>query len=249
MATPSNNSGDRLRGQTREVAIASRYNLPWSWGSKIADQLILDALVSVSALFVGSVLDVGCGMKPYQQHLGARAAKWMGIDFQATASGPSRADVFGSAIELPFKTDSFDVVLSTQVLEHVPEPGTLIREAHRVLRPGGHMVLTAPQTNPLHEEPHDYFRFTCYGLRHLAELCGLEVLETRPLGGAIATVGQMVIWHMSWLRRIPAIGRFLAACCTSTISWLVWRADALSSVYGEGAMKDTIIWLLIARKS
>lgn len=222
--------------------------LPWSWGSKISEQLILDGLQSVQHLFVGNLLDLGCGMKPYQKPFGAGVSRWIGLDLEVTPSGRSAADVFGSALQIPFGSATFDSVLSTQVLEHVPRPAELLGEVQRVLRPGGHLVLTAPQTNPLHEEPHDYFRYTCYGLRSLAEATTLEVIEVRPLGGAIATVGQMIVWHMSWLRRVPAIGRVLGDWGNATVAWSVLKMDRLSPIYGGGAMKDTVNWLLVARK-
>ena len=222
--------------------------VPWSWGSKISEQLILEGLQSNKRLFVGSLLDLGCGMKPYQRMFGGAVDRWVGLDFANTPSGRSAANVFGSALEIPFGTARFDVVLSTQVLEHVPRPAKLLREAQRVLRPGGYLVLTAPQTNPLHEEPHDYFRYTCYGLRSLTEQAGLDVLQIRPLGGAVATVGQMIVWHISWLRRIPGIGFMLVKSASACVAWTVLKLDRLSPRYGGGAMKDTLNWLLVARK-
>jgi SAM-dependent methyltransferase len=222
---------------------------PWGWGSRITDQLIFDGLASVRHLLIGRLLDLGCGMKPYKQPLGAAVDEWVGLDFARTPSGRSLANVFASGLEIPFATASFDTVLSTQVLEHVARPLDLLREAHRVLKPGGHLVVTAPQTNPLHEEPHDYFRYTCYGLRFLSEEVGLEVVELRPVGGAIATVGQLIVWHLGWIRRVPGIGSTLGNTCNAVISWVALKLDRVSMQYGGGAMKDTINWLLVARKT
>jgi len=222
--------------------------VPWSWGSKISEQLACDGLETVKGFFVGSLLDLGCGKKPYEGSLGGQVSRWIGLDFEITVSGRSAADVFGSALDLPFGPATFDTVLSTQVLEHVPRPQDLVREAWRVLKPGGHFVLTAPQTNFLHEEPHDYFRYTCYGLRALSEEAGFRVLQLRPLGGAIATVGQMIVWHLSWVRRIPGIGTTLSKVVNTILAWSVLHLDRLSVAYGGGALKDTLNWLLIAQK-
>ncbi len=222
--------------------------LPWTWGSKITEQLIWDGLHSVKHLLVGNLLDLGCGTKPYKTLSGENGARWIGLDYKNTPSGRSAADVFGSALDLPFGTGTFDTILSTQVLEHVPRPHALIREAHRVLKPGGHLVLTAPQTNPLHEEPSDYFRYTCHGLRSLAEQVGFRVVHIRPLGGAIATVGQLVVWHCNWIRRVPGIGPTLQKLLNACLAWAVLKLDRLSPAYGGGAMKDTLNWLLVARK-
>jgi SAM-dependent methyltransferase len=222
--------------------------LPWSWGSKITEQLLWDGLQSVRHLFLGTVLDLGCGTKPYRKMIDGGVSRWVGLDLPITPSGRSAANVFGSGLDLPFGTATFDTVLSTQVLEHVARPAALILEAQRVLKPGGHLVLTAPQTNPLHEEPNDYFRYTCYGLRALTEQAGLCVVEVRPLGGAIATVAQMIVWHMNWPRRIPVVGSIIANWMNAYCAWTALKLDRLSVIYGGGAMKDTLNWLLIARK-
>jgi SAM-dependent methyltransferase len=227
---------------------ANAVNIPWGWGSKISDQLRRDGLAGVKDLFRGDVLDLGCGMKPYQTLLGARARRWIGLDFGVTPAGGSRADVYGSAMAVAFTSDSFDTVLCTQVLEHVSAPAKLLHEAHRVLRPGGHLVLTAPQTNPLHEEPNDFFRFTCYGLRLLAQDAGFEVCDVQPLGGAIATVAQQLVWHLNWIRRTPLVGSALSNAVNAAVAWLALKLDNLSPAYGGGAMKDTPNWLLVARK-
>ena len=222
--------------------------IPWTWGSKIGDQLLREGLFSVKHLFRGRVLDLGCGKKPYLQLLDGRGTQWVGLDFEETRTGRSDADVFGSALETPFAASTFDVVLSTQVLEHVARPVTLLLEVHRVLKHGGYLVLTAPQTNPLHEEPHDYFRYTSHGLRSLADTAGLQVIEIRPLGGAIATVGQMIVWHLSWIGRIPFLGHTIHGIANASTAWAVLKLDRFSNIYGGGALKDTLNWLLVARK-
>ncbi len=93
--------------------------------------------------------------------------------------------------QLPVPDASFDAVLNTQVLEHVADPARVAGELLRVLVPGGRLWLTAPLLWPLHEEPHDYWRFTSHGLRHVLEQTGFRVERLEPRGGyfsALATV-------------------------------------------------------------
>lgn len=230
----------------REVRQAP-VKIPWSWGSKIVDQYRRDRLVETAHLFTGAVLDVGCGRKPYRQLLGNHARRWIGVDFRATASGASHADVFGSGLHLPFAGAAFDVVLCTEVLEHVSEPDALIAEIARVLRPGGVLILTAPQSHGLHEEPSDYFRFTRYGLMHLATKHGFAVERIAPLGGVLALVGQTVAHHTPML--LPGgAGRLSRGAAQAMVQFVFWHADKLLHRFHDGADESTLDNILVAHK-
>ena len=128
----------------------------------------------------GQILDVGCGGRPYESFV-SPGVRYFGVDAQSTAS--SQPDVWGSAGKLPFRDGCFNSVLCTQVLEHVPDPGLVVQEIARVLRPGGRLILTAPQTWCLHEAPWDFFRFTRYGLERLCREAGLSPHVVRTQGG------------------------------------------------------------------
>jgi SAM-dependent methyltransferase len=136
----------------------------------------------------GRLLDVGCGLRPYAGAF-PHVRRYVGYDRDAVGSRP---DVCGLAASLPFRDAAFDVVLATQVLEHVPAPIAMLRETRRVLAAGGVLLLSAPQYWRLHEEPHDYFRFTAHGLRMLLEETGFEAIDVRPQGGVWHLVGQAV---------------------------------------------------------
>ena len=69
-------------------------------------------------------------------------------------------------------------------------PEDVFAQAYRVLKSGGFLVLTTPQTWGLHGAPHDYYRYTEYGLRYLAERAGFDVVRIEPTCGIWATVGQ-----------------------------------------------------------
>jgi SAM-dependent methyltransferase len=98
--------------------------------------------------------------------------------------------VVGDARRLPVRDAAFDVVLCTEMLEHVPEPQQAIDEMWRVLKPGGTLVLTTRFLFPIHDAPHDYFRFTKYGLRHL--LKRFEVLELQEEADSVGTIAILV---------------------------------------------------------
>jgi len=215
----------------------------WRDPSKIEKQSIVDALVEASVYASGRLLDIGCGRKPYRDLFAGRVTHHIGVDFPVTAAGAAAADVYADSTALPFADVAFDTVLSTQVLEHLPEPKAMLREACRVLRPGGHLILTAPQTWGLHEEPHDYYRFTCYGLRYLAEACGFGVDYIKPRGGLFALIGQLLI--NDYYRRRPwrqsgRLRRWLGIA-------LVWIFAHLETLYSNRS--DTLGYVMVMHKN
>lgn len=124
----------------------------------------------------GLVLDIGCGNRWAEQTL-APGCTYLGLDYPHTISKgyPGRPDIFGDAQKLPFKPSSFDTVLMLDVLEHIPSATQAISEAYRALKPGGHLILQVPFLYPLHDEPHDFHRWTVYGLRQLCTTHGLAI--------------------------------------------------------------------------
>jgi SAM-dependent methyltransferase len=137
----------------------------------------------------GRVLDVGCGNQPFHAWF-AQADRLMGLDADAVDSRP---DIVGDGTGLPFSNSSFQSVVCLQTLEHIPDPFAALAEMARVLKPGGYLMLTVPQAWRVHEPPHDYFRFTNYGLRYLMGRNGLAVERIVPQGGVWALVGQTLL--------------------------------------------------------
>ena len=218
--------------------------IPYTWHTQLYDRALCDALWSERSRFRGIVVDVGCGRKPYQQWLGTEVTRWLGFDLPAPVSGRPAADAFASGSRLPLRDGMADCVLSTQVIEHVSTPWAVFHEAARILRPGGSLVLTAPQAQWLHEEPHDYFRYTKYGLMSLARDAGLTPLRVVPLGGAIALIGFLVTAH------VPTLGArdgspwwHVRRTLQAIIQWTSERGDRI--MYAPG---DTAGNMLVAEK-
>jgi SAM-dependent methyltransferase len=137
------------------------------------------------------VLDAGAGDSPYRP-LFVRC-QYMTSDWaESLHPGARSADVIAPLGQLPLEARSLDVIVNTQVLEHVADPAKVLADFHRLLVPGGELWLSVPLVWELHEEPHDYFRYTSYGLTALLREAGFEALETVPIGGYFATVGQLL---------------------------------------------------------
>jgi len=217
---------------------ASDTRSSWRQWDYLAKRALVRDLDDCRELVRGRTLDVGCGNKPYLEIFAERARPYVGVDPDPHGSKP---DVAATALALPFGAKTFETVLATQVLEHVVDPARLVAEAERVLLPGGHLVLTAPQYWPLHEEPDDYYRFTRYALEHLIAASGLELVLLKAQGGAATLIGQALCNALQprrrWRRLIPIVNLLFSSLEHS------WNdADR------EGGPRDPLNYLVVARK-
>ncbi|MCS6801912.1 MAG: class I SAM-dependent methyltransferase [Chloroflexota bacterium] len=137
---------------------------------------------------VKRLLDIGCGRRPYEPMLRPHVVDYLGVDLPGRFEAERGPDIFADACSLPFRSGIADVILCTEVIEHVPDPDLLLREAPRVIAEGGTLILSAPFFEPLHEEPYDYTRYTAFGLKAFAERAGFRVREVKRRGGWWAVV-------------------------------------------------------------
>jgi SAM-dependent methyltransferase len=166
-------------------------------------RVTLDAFIARHATNART-LDIGAQNGPYAAHFPNRLA----LDIRPGAG----VRVIGDAQALGIADASFPVILCTEVLEHLPEPQRAIDEMYRVLAPGGTLLLTTRFLFPIHDAPHDYFRFTKYGLRHL--LRRFEILELREETDAVGTIAvllQRLGMQAQTLGREPLRGIWLVA--------------------------------------
>lgn len=151
---------------------------------------LLDGLKEFFPMLHGRVLDVGCGRKPYR-HL-VPAEEYIGLEIDTPGSHElGSADLYYTGGPFPVPDASFDVVICSQVLEHVFSPDEFIREIHRVLRPGGKLLLATPFVWDEHEQPHDFGRYSSFGLRVLIERGGLKVEQQRKTCADFRTIVQL----------------------------------------------------------
>jgi SAM-dependent methyltransferase len=152
-------------------------------------QFVLEAAAAVEPGRL--VLDVGAGDAPYRELFSH--AVYTTVDWEHSQhEGALESDIVASAEALPIEDESCDAVLLTQVLEHVSDPLRVLGETRRVLRPGGRLYLTAPLVWELHEQPHDYYRYTADGLRYLAESAGFERVRVRGRNDCFTTLAQLL---------------------------------------------------------
>jgi SAM-dependent methyltransferase len=169
------------------------------------------------------VLDAGAGEGRFKSFFAHTA--YIGIDFgQGDKSWDySRLDVIGKLEDLPFPDMSFDHVLSIVVLEHTPQPGRVIDEFQRILKPGGMVHLVVPHMWEEHQRPHDFFRFTSGGIRYLLQTAGIRIRRIHPVGGFFWQLGRRLMGVLSFTQTgwrwllfpvlAPVFGLVLPLCC------------------------------------
>ena len=148
------------------------------------------------------VLDLGAGDAPYRElfrHADYRTHDWP----ESPHVGGALADVVAHAAALPLERESLQLILCTQVLEHVPEPARVLSECFRILEPGGELALTVPLVWELHELPHDYYRYTERGVEHLLTEAGFVDIAVAPRNDSFTTLAQLLLNARHAMGRAP----------------------------------------------
>jgi SAM-dependent methyltransferase len=185
----------------------------------------------------GRVLDYGSAEAPYRDFFPAD------VEF-VPADLPDNPD---AALELnpdgtvPVGDESFEAVLSTQVLEHVTDPELYLSECFRVLRPGGRMLLSTHGVFVYHPDPEDYWHWTCAGLRRAVQEAGFEVVRFEGVIGLLST-GLQLVQDATYYKPPRPLRPLLALVMQA----LITLADRLQS--DESRALNAQVFALVAAK-
>jgi SAM-dependent methyltransferase len=232
--------------------------------------ITIRSLKDIAPRASGRLLDVGCGDKPYEDIFRPFVTEYVGIEHEATFSATSarnyekKPDYLYDGKRLPFPDASFDTVLNVQVLEHTPNPGILVQEMSRVLKPDGLLILTAPFEFRLHEEPHDFFRYTPHGLSALCLEAGLEVIYREQQGDLTTVIGHKINGYLALrVARLQAVAQSVGklgheSASTPKVRWWtlpvvapMMASIALSARLFEKVLHDpqnALGFLIVAKK-
>jgi SAM-dependent methyltransferase len=173
------------------------------------------------------VLDFGCGSRPYESWFAAAGARYQGADIEGSPDIAVRADGTLAAGD-----GQYHVVASFQVLEHVWDVGGYLREAWRVLRAEGWLLLSTHGAWLYHPHPHDYRRWTGEGLRREVEAQGFRLVRMQPVVGPLA---WMMVFHnlgiAHALQKVPGLGKVLSPLCSLPLNMLAWLEDQITPAY------------------
>ena len=183
----------------------------------------------------GKFLDFGCGSKPYKNLF--KVEEYVGVDFvnEGHPHLAEQIDIFYDGKTIPLADNYFDTAVSSEVFEHIFNLEEVLKELHRVLKPGGVMLITCPFVWKEHEVPNDFARYTTFALKYLFEKSGLKILQVDKSGSFIEVLFQLQVlyfydyWYPK-VKKIPVINALfklifiaLPNCVGHFISWLLPR--------------------------
>ncbi|MFH1575605.1 MAG: class I SAM-dependent methyltransferase [Candidatus Nealsonbacteria bacterium] len=184
----------------------------------------------------GKAMDLGAGSGKYRDIIKKEAAEYVAFDM---APG-KHIDVVGDALNISFPNETFDTVVSTQVLEHVEKPWIMVKEIGRVLKSGGICILTAPFLEPFHQNPGDFFRYSAQGIQSLFKNENFEVIECSTCGRLFSVISEF--FRFLWFDPFQK---------SKKGSYLATRLMAAVSNFLDKAVKNNIIYsdvYIIAKK-
>lgn len=178
---------ERMRQRIEDDLLASNR---WQFFSPAIYAQFRVTLPIIQKASRGNLLDIGAGRQPYKKLI---------IDMLTTYDS---VDLFDKFPEIKYHLDAqnlegidegkYDIVILTEVLEHIPHPWKALSEANRVLCSNGTIIVTVPHLSRLHDLPHDYYRFTSYGLRVLLEDAGFSDIRILPKGALFCFLGHQM---------------------------------------------------------
>jgi SAM-dependent methyltransferase len=194
----------------------------------------------------GRLLDLGCGTVPLYAAYRQLVSEITCVDWAGSPHGAKYLDVVHDLNQpLPLEAQRFDTVILSDVLEHIRKPEALLAEVARVLAPGGRLLLNVPFFYWLHEQPHDYYRYTEHALRSFVEHSGLSLLSLEGLGGAPEVVSDVIGKHLG---QVPLLGKTGARLLQQSV-WAVTSMKPVARALAPSRQRFPMAYFLVAEKS
>lgn len=197
----------------------------------------------------GIIVDIGAGGGPYRHLVNTTNARYYAIDVATVGFGYSNLSAaYFDGERLPFENDSIDAFLCTEVLEHAEHPDALVREMHRVLKPGGRGMVTVPWSARYHYVPYDYHRFTPARLERL--FGDFPHVRIEPRGTDMTAIAsKVIVAYVRLLERRPfwsRLARGAIAVVLAPVAAAAVLAGHLSLAWSLGSTDDPLgytVWL------
>jgi SAM-dependent methyltransferase len=191
-----------------------------------------------------NILDYGCGVRPYEYLFENNIKKYIGVDI---GDNP-KADInIQPGDKLPVNDNEFDLVLSSQVLEHVLEVDQYMNECNRILKKDGYLLISTHGTWQYHASPYDFNRWTYIGLKHLIEKHDFKVLSITPVLGQLALTSQLRLSFLnSFTNMFGKIGQIILFPISLLYQFKMMLEDLITPQRVKE--RDSSIFLFISQK-
>ena len=194
----------------------------------------------------GNFLDLGCGTAPYycvyKDYVDEVSCVDWGESWHDTSYTDIQADL---SKNLPLEDDSFDTILLTSVLEHIPNPEHLFSEMKRILKNDGKLILQVPFLYWLHEQPNDYYRYTQFALERFCKINELKILSLQTTGSFIEVITDIL---SKLFCQVPLIGNITATVTQNIIFYAFRKRRKQKSDAFKYCKSFPLGYILIAQK-
>lgn len=189
------------------------------------------------------LIDYGCGDVPYLPLFADKVAQYVTCDIDRNPIADVKITTEGI---VPLPGESFDIVLSVQVLEHVDDVNMYLTEANRLLGKDGLLLLSTHGQWIWHPFPKDLWRWTNEGLSCVIEKSGFEIIDTMWISGPLAYSSQLRLFYLKWLTQdkgplLKIIFRVLSLFSNFMMPFL----DKIDKKNGKN---NAAIYFIVARK-
>jgi SAM-dependent methyltransferase len=217
---------------------------PASWG---LTQLVAKAYERHLPQHVhGRLVDLGCGRVPLYGAYRSLVSQVTCVDWSGNVESTQHLDIAHDLNQpLPLESRRYDTAILSDVLEHIRRPEALLAEVERILAPGGKLLLNVPFFYWLHEQPHDYFRYSEHALRSFIAHSGLRLILLEGLGGAPEVLADVVGKHVA---QVPLVGASAARLLQQGTA-AVARFAPLARALAPSRQRFPMAYFLVAEKA
>lgn len=192
-----------------------------------------------STKFYGKVLDVG-GKKENKRGKFRppidKVISWEYLNIDKSTN----PDYLCSAEKIPVKSEIFNIILLTEVIEHLKEPDRVLKECYRTLKKGGNLIATMPFLSAIHADPDDYQRWTMSKIRLICTNTGFKIKKIEPMGGIFCVVADLFLTYLNKPGFFNKVIRKLIKLNRNLILWIDSKIKLKNRI--------TTGWYIIAKK-
>jgi SAM-dependent methyltransferase len=205
-------------------------------------------LIEYASTYKGVMLDLGCGEKPFEAFFSQYVDTYIGVDWSDTQHN-LKADIVSDLNKKIDLEDRYaDTIISLNVLEHLYNPQKFLDETYRLLKHEGTLILHIPFQWWIHEAPHDYFRYTPYGLKYLLNKSGYKDIHIQPASGFFTTILMKINYFSLRAIKGSEFRQFITRNLLRPFWWINQKIAPVLDNMHRGWSLETQSFFVVAKK-